>query len=178
MDVGTSKGPRSDINITPLVDIVLVLLIIFMVLTPLMEKEIAVRVPEDQDQTQPVEPPPSDLLQIVFKVDEAGVFHVNNETLTDENAIDRLKVWYRAAKAKEAFQGPPVIFFDADDKTKYARAMKGLDVIRTSSPGWTIGMMTEKLASVGSEPTPPGGAPPGALPAPGTPPPAPAAQPQ
>ena len=47
MDVGAKKGPRSDINITPLVDVVLVLLIIFMVLTPLMEKEIGVRVPEE-----------------------------------------------------------------------------------------------------------------------------------
>src|SRR5712692_7818486 len=166
MDVGAKKGPRSDINITPLVDVVLVLLIIFMVLTPLMEKEIAVRVPEELDQTQPVEPPPPDLLQIVF--------HVNNETLTDENAVDRLKVWYRAARSKEAAQGPPVIFFDADDKAKYARAMKGLDTIRDSSPGWTIGVMTEKLASAatGTEPAPPGGAPlpPGTVPAPTNPP--------
>src|SRR5205823_14126784 len=173
MDVGAKKGPRSDINITPLVDVVLVLLIIFMVLTPLMEKEIAVRVPEEQDPTQVVEPPPPDLLQILFKVDEAGLFHINSETLTDENAVDRLKVWYRAAKSKEATQGPPVIFFDADDKAKYARAMKGLDLIRDSSSGWTIGMMTEKLASAatGTEPTPPGGAPgaPGAPAAPGAP---------
>src|SRR5919199_5223900 len=172
MDVGAKKGPRSDINVTPLVDVVLVLLIIFMVLTPLMEKEIAVRVPEEQEQTQPAEPPPPDLLQILFKVDEAGLFHVNNETLTDENAVERLKVWYRAAKAKEATQGPPVIFFDADDKAKYSRAMKGLDLIRDSSPGWTIGMMTEKLASAasGTQPTPPGaeGAP-GAPAAPGAP---------
>ena len=178
MDVGAKKGPRSDINVTPLVDVVLVLLIIFMVLTPLMEKEIAVRVPEEPDPAQVVEPPPPDLLQIVFKVDEAGIFHVNNETLTDDTATDRLKVWYRAAKSKEATQGPPVIFFDADDKTKYARAMKGLDTIRDSSPGWTIGMMTEKLASAGTEPSPPGAtpSPEGATPpAPGTtPPPAPA----
>src|SRR5918911_5046404 len=161
MAVGSQKGPRSDINITQLVDVVLVLLIIFMVLTPLMEKEIGARVPEEQDPTQIVEPPPPDLLQILFKVDENGVFHVNNETLTDENAVDRLKIWYRAAKAKEATQGPPVIFFDADDKAKYSRAMKGLDLIRDSSPGWTIGMMTEKLASAaaGTEPTPPGAAP-------------------
>jgi|SRR5438067_3974887 len=175
MDVGAKKGPRSDINITPLVDVVLVLLIIFMVLTPLMEKEIGVRVPEPQDPTQIVEPPPPDLLQILFKVDDNGVFHVNNETLTDDNAVDRLKIWYRAAKAKEATQGPPVIFFDADDKAKYSRAMKGLDLIRDSSPGWTIGMMTEKLASAaGTEPTPPGAAPaPGGAPAaPGSPPPA------
>ncbi|HWE25474.1 MAG TPA: biopolymer transporter ExbD [Myxococcales bacterium] len=171
MDVGAKKGPRSDINITPLVDVVLVLLIIFMVLTPLMEKEIAVRVPEQPDPTQLVEPPPPDLLQILFKVDDQGVFHVNAETLSDENAVDRLKVWYRAAKSKESTQGPPVIFFDADDKAKYERAMKGLDLIRDSSPGWTIGMMTEKIASAatGTEPTPAGGAPgaPGGAPAPG-----------
>src|SRR2546430_6104049 len=111
MDVGAKKGPRSDINITPLVDVVLVLLIIFMVLTPLMEKEIAVRVPEEPDQTQAVEPPPPDLLQILFKVDEAGVFHVDKETRTHENAIDPPQVWYRPPKADEAAPGPPVIFF-------------------------------------------------------------------
>src|SRR2546421_1102740 len=119
MDLGGKKGPRSDINITPLVDVVLVLLIIFMVLTPLMEKEIGVRVPEETPPEMQNEPPPPDLTQIVFKVDEAGVFHVNTETLTDDTAQDRLKAYYKLAKSKEATQGPPVIFFDADDKTKH-----------------------------------------------------------
>src|SRR2546423_13339550 len=107
MDVGAKKGPRSDINITPLVDVVLVLLIIFMVLTPLMEKEIAVRVPEEPDQTQAVEPPPPDLLQILFKVDEAGAFPVDNEAPTHGKPVDRLKTWEPAAKAKETTPGPP-----------------------------------------------------------------------
>src|SRR5438270_5783140 len=175
MDVGAKKGPRSDINITPLVDIVLVLLIIFMLLTPLMEKELQVRVPEEPTPEELAQPPPPDLTQYVFKVDEAGLFHINAETLTDDNAAERLKVYYRAAKAKEATQGPPVIFFDADDKAKYERAIKGLDLIRDSSPGWTIGMMTEKMAAqapAGETPAPgaPGPAP-GAAPAPtGTPP--------
>ncbi|MCA1825689.1 MAG: ExbD/TolR family protein [Myxococcales bacterium] len=145
MDVGAKKGPRSDINITPLVDVVLVLLIIFMVLTPLMEKEIGVRVPEETPPEMQNEPPPPDLTQILFKVDEAGNFHINNETLTDVNLMDRLKAYYRLAKSKEATQGPPVIFFDADDKAKYVRAVKALDAIRDSSSGWTIGMMTESL---------------------------------
>jgi len=167
MDVGAKKGPRSDINITPLVDIVLVLLIIFMVLTPLMEKELQVRVPEEPTPEELAQPPPPDLTQYVFKVDEAGLFHINAETLTDDNAAERLKVYYRAAKAKEATQGPPVIFFDADDKAKYERAIKGLDLIRDSSPGWTIGMMTEKMTSAPAgeaapegTPPPPGAAPP------------------
>ena len=97
MDVGTKKGPRSDINITPLVDVVLVLLIIFMVLTPLMEKEIGVRVPEEAPPEMQNEPPPPDLTQVVFKVDESGIFHINNETLTDSNLQ-----WSLSQKAKAA----------------------------------------------------------------------------
>jgi len=154
MAVGISKGPRSDINITPLVDVVLVLLIIFMVLTPLMEKEIGVRVPEDIPPDQITEPPPPDLTQVVFKVDEAGNFHINNETLTDANLMDRLKAYYKLSKSKEATQGPPVIFFDADDKAKYVRAVKALDAIRDSSSGWTIGMMTETIKSEAQQPAP------------------------
>jgi biopolymer transport protein TolR len=162
MDVGARKGPRSDINITPLVDVVLVLLIIFMVLTPLMEKEIGVRVPEEAPPELENQPPPPDLTQVVFKVDEAGNFHVNQETLTDTNLMDRLKAYYKLVKSKEATQGPPVIFFDADDKAKYVRAVKALDAIRDSSSGWTIGMMTASLKSESA-------AEPGATPSPGAP---------
>ena len=171
MDVGSKGGVRSDINITPLVDVVLVLLIIFMVLTPLMEKEIGVRVPEDIPPDQITEPPPPDLTQVVFKVDEAGNFHINSETLTDANLMDRLKAYYKLSKSKEATQGPPVIFFDAEDKAKYVRVVKALDPIRDSSSGWTIGMMTESIKSE-TAPAPTPGTPgetPGATPG-GTPP--------
>jgi len=159
MAVGAQKGPRSDINITPLVDVVLVLLIIFMVLTPLMEKEIGVRVPEETPPEMLNEPPPPDLTQVVFKVDEAGLWHLNAEMLTDANAQDRLKVYYRLSKSKEATQGPPVIFFDADDKAKYVRAVKALDAIRDSSSGWTIGMMTESIKAAPEAPAAPGATP-------------------
>src|SRR4051812_32735564 len=162
MDVGAKKGPRSDINITPLVDVVLVLLIIFMVLTPLMEKELGVRVPEELPPEVANIPPPPDLTQVLFKVDESGIWHVNNETLTDTTAQDRLRAYYKVAKAKEATQGPPVIFFDADDKTKYVRAVKALDAIRDSSPNWTIGMMTASIKAEAPAGTPAEGATPGA----------------
>src|ERR1041384_2506500 len=154
MDLGAKKGPRSDINITPLVDVVLVLLIIFMVLTPLLEKEMGVRVPEDLPPEVLDQPPPPDLTQVVFKVDEAGVWHLNSETLTDANAQDRLKAYYKLAKSKEATQGPPVIFFDADDKAKYVRAVQALDQIRDSSSGRTIGTMTETIKSESAAPAP------------------------
>ena len=169
MDVGAKKGPRSDINITPLVDVVLVLLIIFMVLTPLMEKEIGVRVPEDVPPEMQNEPPPPDLTQVVFKVDEAGNYHINSETLTDANLMDRLKAYYKLSKSKEATQGPPVIFFDADDKAKYVRAVQALDAIRDSSSGWTIGMMTESIKQEAQGAPAPAATPAGETPPSGTP---------
>jgi biopolymer transport protein ExbD len=102
------------------------------------------------------EPPPPDLVQVVFKVDESGIWHLNNETLTDATAQDRLKAYFRVAKSKEATQGPPVIFFDADDKAKYVRAVKALDAIRDSSSGWTIGMMTESIKQEAQQAPAPG----------------------
>src|SRR5256885_8096582 len=151
----TKSGVRSDINITPLVDVVLVLLIIFRVLPRRMEREMGVRVPEEPRPEMLNEPPPPDLTQVVFKVDEAGIWHLNSETLTDANALERLRAYYRLAKSKEATQGPPVIFFDADDKAKYVRAVKALDAIRDSSSGWAIGMMTESIKQEAQQaPTP------------------------
>ena len=153
--VGTGKGPRSDINITPLVDVVLVLLIIFMVLTPLMEKELPVRVPEDT--TEPAPPPDPNEQTWLFKVDEQGRFMLNGKVYADADIAEPLKAAFHAAKAK----GDAVIFFDADDKAKYVRAVKGLDAIRDSvgGTGWTIGMMTEELPDQPAAPVAPGEAP-------------------
>ena len=154
-DVGVKKGPRSDINITPLVDVVLVLLIIFMVLTPLMEKEMAVRVPEFLETPPPPQPPqPDDPPQYIFKVEESGKFTFNNTPIAEENVIDELKKYYQSAKAREHKDGPPIVFFDADDKAKYVRAVRALDLIRDSGTGsgWVIGMMTEKIVPPAAPP--------------------------
>src|SRR5438067_6064420 len=173
----TKSGVRSDINITPLVDVVLVLLIIFMVLTPLMEKEIGVRVPEETPPEMLNEPPPPDLTQVVFKVDEAGIWHLNTETLTDSNAQERLRAYFRVAKSKEATQGPPVIFFDADDKAKYVRAAKPLDATCDSSSCWTIGLTTESTTQYRQPAAPRTPSTPGAEQQPGATPPAPTPEP-
>ena len=49
MAVGTTKGPKSDINITPYIDILLVLLIIFMVITPVRQQDLEVKVPQPSE---------------------------------------------------------------------------------------------------------------------------------
>ena len=110
MDVGGSKkGPRSDINVTPLVDVVLVLLIIFMVVTPLLEKDIEVRIPETEDV--PVEQMPQDNSQLIVKLDADGTYSINTEQVQKDEYVNKLRRMLTAKKKEDR-----IVFFVADDK--------------------------------------------------------------
>ncbi|HSP18729.1 MAG TPA: biopolymer transporter ExbD [Myxococcaceae bacterium] len=156
--------PNSDINVTPLVDVVLVLLIIFMVVTPLLEKDIMVRVPDDDpDQVQDQQ----DLQdQLVVTINETGQIKLNSEPLDDEAYKTRIA---RALAAKPYDE--KLVFFLPEDKAPYPRVVQVLDWSRTAG-AHILGVVTEPVAGVlpGGE-TAPG------TPAPGTPPPTPGAPP-
>jgi biopolymer transport protein ExbD len=79
--------PNSDINITPLVDVVLVLLIIFMVVTPLLEKDLEVRVPSTEQVEVTAEVPPD---QLVVSVSKEGKLSLNSEELVADEYENRL----------------------------------------------------------------------------------------
>ena len=130
-----SKKPASDINVTPLIDVVLVLLIIFMVLTPLAEKQKYTRVPEWQPDAQPVPPDSVPPDQTVLTALPNGMVLLNKQPMTLEQA---------AAKLEPNYDGRPskVLFFNADDKTKYGTAMKALDMAHGAGVN-TIGLMTD-----------------------------------
>src|SRR5215469_10011302 len=141
--------PNSDINVTPLVDVVLVLLIIFMVVTPLLEKDTTVRVPDDTEQ----DVTPEDMQdQLVVTIDETGQIRLNNEALDDETYKTRIK---RALAAKSYEE--KLVFFMPDDKAPYPRVVQTLDWTR-SAGAFILGVVTEPVAA---------SAVPGAAPAPG-----------
>jgi biopolymer transport protein ExbD/biopolymer transport protein TolR len=145
-----SEGrPNSDINVTPLVDVVLVLLIIFMVVTPLLEKDIQVRVPDDtQQETEEL-----DLQdQLVVSIDETGQIKLNSEPLGDDDYKTRIK---RALAAKSYEE--KLVFFLPDDKAPYPRVVQALDWTRAAG-AFILGVVTEPVAGVL----------PGGAPAPGT----------
>jgi biopolymer transport protein TolR len=165
-----SEGrPNSDINVTPLVDVVLVLLIIFMVVTPLLEKDIQVRVPDEDTQNVPPEDLPQD--QLVVTIDQTGQIKLNSEPLDDESYKTRIK---RALAAKSYEE--KLVFFIPDDKAPYPRVVQALDWTR-SAGAFILGVVTEPVAGIlpggetapGTPPAP--GAPGAPEPAPGTPPP-------
>ncbi len=128
---GGGKGPSSEINVTPLIDIVLVLLIIFMVLTPVMLKEIAAAVPRKATDTT-VAPPGSP--PIVVRLDAAGDLSVSGEPI----AADAL-----GARVAERLlhDRKKVVFFDVDDAASYARAVKLMDICKGAGAK-TLGIVT------------------------------------
>ena len=129
--------PNSDINVTPLVDVVLVLLIIFMVVTPLLDKMLRVRVP-DAEQTEQYEQPQA--TQIVVSVDKEGKILINNEEVADDAYVQRLR---RALAARAP--GDRIVFFSADDAALYQRLVVALDGARQAGAE-IMTMTTEPMA--------------------------------
>jgi biopolymer transport protein TolR len=151
MQIGT-KRPVNDINVTPLIDVVLVLLIIFMVLTPLAEKQMFNRVPEYQPEAVPVPPDAVPPDQTVLTALANGQVLLNKQQMPIEQAIPLLEQAFKDRPSK-------VMFFNAEDTAKYGVAVRILDQARQAGVN-TIGMMTDPPI-VQSEPAP-GAAPEGA----------------
>jgi biopolymer transport protein ExbD len=119
MDVGSKKGPKTDINVTPLVDVVLVLLIIFMVLTPSMLKHLSATVPKKAEEAQPA--PAETAIVVEYTADRE--LTVNTEPVTLERFAEALAERLAAARQK-------VVFFKADDEAPYGEVVRLLDVAR------------------------------------------------
>jgi biopolymer transport protein ExbD len=155
MSLGT-KSPMTDINVTPLIDVVLVMLIIFMVLTPLAEKQMYMRVPEFEPPNTQIVPPdsvPPD--QIVITALKNGRVLLNRTEMTVAEAMVKLTPVYEGHLSK-------VLFFNAQDGTRYEFAVTVLDEVHKAGVN-TIGMMTDPPMLVEAiEGAPAGDAPPAA----------------
>ena len=132
--VRPASHPASEINVTPLVDVVLVLLIIFMVVTPLLEKDISVRVPATEQVQEVKEVPPD---QLVVRLTAAGELSINAEKVEPSQFVERLK-----ASIGVKAPGDRLVFIVAEDGTNYGRLVGILDATKQAGAE-TLGMMTE-----------------------------------
>jgi len=140
--------PQSNINITPLVDVVLVMLIIFMVVTPLLEKDIGVRMPQTEEVQNFDEVPPD---QLVVKIDEKGDLLINSTKVSDDEFVDKLgAILQRKKKAEDK-----VVFVVADEASMYGRLVTVLDKSKQAGAE-VLGMATEvPSATPNAPPAPP-----------------------
>lgn len=135
LGLGTRR-PIIEINVTPLIDVVLVLLIVFMVMTPLAEKQMFMRVPEyEAPNTQPVPPESVPPDQTVLTLLSDGRVLLNREEMTSDEAMQRIHAGYDGRPSR-------VLFFNAEDGASYALAVHVLDQAHIAGVN-TIGMMTD-----------------------------------
>ncbi|MGN6270659.1 MAG: protein TolR [Sphingomonas sp.] len=109
------RAPMAEINVTPLVDVMLVLLIIFMVTAPLLTSGVPVNLPDsrakalDQDQ-KPIE----------VSIDDSGAIFINKDPVSEDALPDR----FAAIAAQSSADKPPQIFLRADRGLDYGRVMQ------------------------------------------------------
>ncbi|HKD20015.1 MAG TPA: biopolymer transporter ExbD [Thermoanaerobaculia bacterium] len=135
MSVGGGAGEyKSDINITPLVDVVLVLLIIFMVITPLLQMGYDVKIPPKVDVPAGT-PPPTDL--IVVSLTAQNKIFLNKEEVTPQVLSLRLTEILKNRANK-------TIFFSGDDNANYGDVVTVMDRCRNAGAK-NIGIVMEAV---------------------------------
>jgi biopolymer transport protein TolR len=118
---GAGRGVKSDINITPLVDVVLVLLIIFMVAVPILQLGHEVQVPPKVESAVP--PPTSD--QVIVRLDLAGNHWINKQMIPAGDFAAKLREVLTNRQSK-------VVFFAADGELPYGQVADFMDLCRNN----------------------------------------------
>ena len=135
MGVGGAGEYKSDINITPLVDVVLVLLIIFMVITPLLQMGYDVKVPPKNVNQPENTPPPADL--IIVSLTPANKYFLNKDEVNAQTLTLRLTEILKNRANK-------TVFFSGDDAANYGEAIKVMDMVRNAGAK-NIGIVMEAV---------------------------------
>ena len=120
MSTGGNRGLNADPNVTPMIDVLMVLLIIFMVIVPTSRKAIDVQVP---DPNPPAETSVPDQTSIVLTVNRGGSFMINKEAVNDARLGPRLKEIYDPRPDK-------IIFIKGDPNATYQDVIHAMDVAR------------------------------------------------
>jgi biopolymer transport protein TolR len=135
---GGRGGLNSDINVTPLVDVMLVLLIIMMLIAPMLQQGVAVQMPEAANTGE--KPDTQD--QTVVAIDSRGAFYVNALPVTPDNLIPQVQRVLEDKKEK-------IVYLKGDKDAKYSAIMDAMDAFRKAQIE-NIALITEKKNKPGA----------------------------
>jgi biopolymer transport protein TolR len=137
--VGGGGGYSSDINMTPMIDILLVLLIIFMVIVPVTPKGLDALVPQPpKDPTKT--PPPTDrtiVVQVFYRPGATYTYKINETEVAKSDLLPKLTEIY-------ANRAERVMFVRGDDDVNFSAVAEVIDIGRAASVDH-IGLMTPKI---------------------------------
>jgi biopolymer transport protein TolR len=123
MDLGGAKGGvKSDINVTPLVDVMLVLLIIMMLIAPMLQQGVSLKLPSAQNTVEK----PDSQDQVVIAISASKAIYLNTKQLAEAEL---------ATKVGEALEGKTqkIVYIKADTDVDYGTVMAVMDQLRTAA---------------------------------------------
>jgi len=132
---GPGGGPKADINMTPMIDVLLVLIIIFMVITPLTPKGLEALVPQPPPPNQKVQEDNTRTVVIVINRDKSMMI---NQEQTDENKLgSRLEEIFKTRAER-------VVFVKGDPDLEFRDVAKAIDIAHGAGID-KVGLMTAKV---------------------------------
>ncbi|HEX3234452.1 MAG TPA: biopolymer transporter ExbD [Gemmatimonadales bacterium] len=117
-----SSAVKADINVTPMIDVMLVLLIIFMIVTPLIAAGFKATLPKGKN----LDPRPEGENEVILGIDQAGRYFLNGRPLPNGTLEDQLRSIY-AARTEDK-----ILYFKADNQLKYAKVQEAVETARRS----------------------------------------------
>jgi biopolymer transport protein ExbD len=137
MQLGDSGGVKSDINVTPLVDVMLVLLIIMMIVAPMLQKGVDVRLPVAANSAN--KPETQDQTVLAIKADKT--LWVNGVQVRETELRQRVEEILGSKKEK-------IILIKADEEVEYSAVMSAMDALRAGGIE-DMGLITERKVKPG-----------------------------